>query len=60
MTEHLHNTRFYTFSTISQTLAVAIGLLAAFLVYYLGKLDYIELTAEREQHIAERHPDLLT
>jgi hypothetical protein len=35
----MENTLFYTFSTISQTLAGAIGLLAAFLVYYLIQLD---------------------
>ena len=33
------NSIFYTFSTISQTLAGAIGLLAAFLLFHLSQLD---------------------
>ena len=35
----MENTLYYTFSTISQTLAGAIGLLVAFLIYYLDRLD---------------------
>jgi hypothetical protein len=35
----VENTLFYTFSTISQTLAGAIGLLAAFVLYYLAELN---------------------
>jgi hypothetical protein len=35
----METTLYYTFSTIAQTLGGAIGLLAAFLVYYLGQLD---------------------
>lgn len=35
----LESTLFYVFSTVSQSLAVAIGLLAAFIVYRLSELD---------------------
>jgi hypothetical protein len=37
--ENVENALYYTLSTISQTLAAAIGLLAAFLILRLGSLD---------------------
>jgi hypothetical protein len=35
----METTLYYTFSTVAQTLAGAIGLLAAFVIYYLAQLD---------------------